>query len=174
MCYWKIFWANFWRQSVVKSTVFEQRLLDNTVSSHPDHTLLTQAEKTIHELALRINSVRESKHEEDLQETLKKLELLLITEVSRAHFLLWSPRHISDTVRSIFVFKEVAQWPKTSGLTNFPGDFWLTEACDKPRLWNMCRLIVRKWCCVMRGLLAASSCCIRDAIAQLTSAVDKL
>jgi hypothetical protein len=33
---------------------------------------------------LRINSVKESKHEEDLQETLKKIELLLITEVSAA------------------------------------------------------------------------------------------
>jgi len=59
-----------------------QRLLDNTSTSHPDHALLTQAEKTIHELALRINSVKESKHEEDLQETVKKIELLLITDVS--------------------------------------------------------------------------------------------
>lgn len=58
-----------------------QRLLDNTASGHPDFALLHQAEKTIHELALRINSVKESKHEEDLLETLKKLELLLLTDV---------------------------------------------------------------------------------------------
>ena len=58
-----------------------QRLLDNTAAAHPDYDQLHQAEKTIHQLALRINSVKESKHEEDLQETLRKLELLLITDV---------------------------------------------------------------------------------------------
>jgi len=58
-----------------------QRILDNTPAKHPDHEQLRQAEKTIHQLALRINSVKESKHEEDLQETLRKLELLLITDV---------------------------------------------------------------------------------------------
>jgi len=58
-----------------------QRLLDNTPAGHPDYEQLHQAEKTIHQLALRINSVKESKHEEDLQETLRKLELLLITDV---------------------------------------------------------------------------------------------
>ena len=59
-----------------------QRLLVNTPKDHPDYEQLQKAEKAIHDLALRINSVRESKHEEDLQETLKKLELLLITDVS--------------------------------------------------------------------------------------------
>ena len=58
-----------------------QRLLDNTPAAHRDYEQLQRAEKTIHKLALRINSVKESKHEEDLQETLKKLELLLITDV---------------------------------------------------------------------------------------------
>jgi len=58
-----------------------QRLLDNTPADHPDYDQLQQAEKTVHQLALRINSVKESKHEEDLQETLRKLELLLITDV---------------------------------------------------------------------------------------------
>jgi len=56
-------------------------LLDHTATSHPDYEQLRQAEKTIHQLALRINSVKESKHEEDLQQTLRKLELLLITDV---------------------------------------------------------------------------------------------
>ena len=58
-----------------------QRLLDNTPSAHRDYEQLQQAERTIHKLAVKINSVKESKHEEDLQETLKKLELLLITDV---------------------------------------------------------------------------------------------
>jgi len=58
-----------------------QRLLDNTAAAHPDYQQLRQAEKTIHQLAMRINSVKESKYEEDLQETLRKLELLLITDV---------------------------------------------------------------------------------------------
>ena len=62
-----------------------QRLLVNTPKDHPDYEQLQKAEKAIHDLALRINSVRESKHEEDLQETLKKLELLLITDVSNLH-----------------------------------------------------------------------------------------
>ena len=59
-----------------------QRLLVNTPCDHPDYEQLTKAEAAVHSLALRINSVKESKHEEDLQETLKKLELLLITDVS--------------------------------------------------------------------------------------------
>ena len=59
-----------------------QRLLENTPPDHPDFALLEQAGKTIHELALKINSAKESKHEEEFQETLKKLELLLITDVS--------------------------------------------------------------------------------------------
>ena len=59
-----------------------QRLLENTPKDHPDQILLLKAEDALHHLALRINSVKESKHEEDMQETLKKIELLLITDVS--------------------------------------------------------------------------------------------
>ena len=58
-----------------------QRLLENTPKDHPDQIMLLKAEDALHHLALRINSVKESKHEEDMQETLKKLELLLITDV---------------------------------------------------------------------------------------------
>ena len=58
-----------------------QRLLENTDDSHPDAQLLKEAEKAIHNLALKINSVKENKQEHDLQETVKKLELLLITDV---------------------------------------------------------------------------------------------
>lgn len=60
-----------------------QRLLDNTPGDHPDHALLTKAQSAIHRLALQINSVQENKQGEDMQDTLKKLELLLITDVSQ-------------------------------------------------------------------------------------------
>ena len=56
--------------------------MENTPRDHPDHAHLVQAEGAIHNLALKINSVKESKQSEDVQETLKKLELLLITDVS--------------------------------------------------------------------------------------------
>ena len=61
-----------------------QRLLDNTPVDHPDYVLLQQACRAMHELAMKIGTVTESQHEEDMQETLKKLELLLITDVSHA------------------------------------------------------------------------------------------
>ncbi len=57
-------------------------MLENTPKDHPDHLLLMKAEEAIHQLALKINSVKESQNQDDLQETLKKLELLLITDVS--------------------------------------------------------------------------------------------
>ncbi len=60
-------------------------MLDYTTSDHPDHALLLKAEKAIHELALKINKTKEGKQEEDLQETLKKLELMLITDVRAIH-----------------------------------------------------------------------------------------
>ena len=59
-----------------------QRLVENTPGDHPDHEYLVKAEGATHNLALKINSVKESKQSEDLQDTLKKLELLLITDVS--------------------------------------------------------------------------------------------
>lgn len=37
---------------------------------------------------MKIGTVTESQHEEDMQETLKKLELLLITDVSHGHWCL--------------------------------------------------------------------------------------
>ncbi|KAK2193075.1 hypothetical protein NP493_17g03023 [Ridgeia piscesae] len=72
-------------QRIPRYELLLRRLLVNTPKDHPDYEQLQKAEKAIHDLALRINSVRESKHEEDLQETLKKLELLLITDVSNLH-----------------------------------------------------------------------------------------
>ena len=66
----------------------KQRLIENTPRDHPDHNLLLGAEVAIHEVALRINSVKESKHEESLQETLRTLEFLLVTDVSCSNFSL--------------------------------------------------------------------------------------
>ena len=58
-----------------------QRLLVNTAPDHPDYTLLQEAEKVMHEFARKIGSLSESSTEDGQQETLKKLELLLITDV---------------------------------------------------------------------------------------------
>jgi hypothetical protein len=60
--------------------------MDNTPTGHPDHKYLLAADKIIHQLALRINSAKESRQEEDYQETIKKLELLLITDVKGFSF----------------------------------------------------------------------------------------
>ena len=66
-----------------------QRLLENTPRDHPDHALLLEAEQSIHKVALAINSTKESRQEEDYQETLKKLELLLITDVRYRCYLVF-------------------------------------------------------------------------------------
>lgn len=58
-----------------------QRLAENTAKDHPDYLLLMQAEKVMHDMALKIGSISNS--EEGQHETLKKLELLLITDVSK-------------------------------------------------------------------------------------------
>ena len=58
-----------------------QRLLDNTPGNHPDYVLLKQAERVMHEFARKINTANETQIEDSQQETLKKLELLLITDV---------------------------------------------------------------------------------------------
>ena len=59
-----------------------QRLLDNTPGNHPDYVLLKQAEKVMHEFARKIGTANETQIEDSQQETLKKLELLLINDVS--------------------------------------------------------------------------------------------
>ena len=59
-----------------------QRLLDNTPGNHPDYVKLKQAERVMHEFARKIGTANETQIEDSQQETLKKLELLLITDVS--------------------------------------------------------------------------------------------
>ncbi|KAL8587625.1 hypothetical protein ACOMHN_045314 [Nucella lapillus] len=68
-------------QRIPRYELLIQRLLDNTPVDHPDHPLLQQACRAMHELALKIGTVTHSKQEEDMQQTLKKLELLLITDL---------------------------------------------------------------------------------------------
>ena len=59
-----------------------QRLLVNTPGDHPDYVLLQEAETTLHNFAKKIGHLSEPQVEDGQQETLKKLELLLITDVS--------------------------------------------------------------------------------------------
>ncbi|KAK7475293.1 hypothetical protein BaRGS_00033440 [Batillaria attramentaria] len=68
-------------QRIPRYELLIQRLLDNTPVDHPDYLLLQQACRAMHELAVKIGTVTDSQHEEDMQETLKKLELLLITDL---------------------------------------------------------------------------------------------
>ncbi|KAK7096810.1 rho guanine nucleotide exchange factor 17-like [Littorina saxatilis] len=68
-------------QRIPRYELLIQRLLDNTPVDHPDYVLLQQACRAMHELAMKIGTVTDSQHEEDMQETLKKLELLLITDL---------------------------------------------------------------------------------------------
>ena len=67
--------------SLIDNLIF-QRLLDHTPTDHPDYAKLQEAEGAVHALALKINSAKEQKQEHGArQNTLKTLELLLITEV---------------------------------------------------------------------------------------------
>lgn len=58
-----------------------QRLLDNTPGDHPDYALLHEAEKVMHEFARKIGTLKDTSSEDGQQDTLKKLEMLLITDV---------------------------------------------------------------------------------------------
>ena len=59
-----------------------QRLLVNTQGDHPDYILLKEVETTLHNFAKKIGQLSEHQVEDGQQETLKKLEMLLITDVS--------------------------------------------------------------------------------------------
>lgn len=69
-------------QRIPRYELLIQRLLVNTRGDHPDYTLLRQAEKVMHEFARKIGSLNETQSEDGQQETLKKLELLLITDLA--------------------------------------------------------------------------------------------
>lgn len=62
-------------------------MIEHTPPNHPDFPLLKEAEKVMHDFAIKLGTVNESQHEEDQQATLKRLELLLITDVSYQNFL---------------------------------------------------------------------------------------
>lgn len=57
-------------------------MLEHTPRDHRDYELLKQAEAAVHELALCINTAKENRQSEHVQDTLKKLELILMTDVS--------------------------------------------------------------------------------------------
>lgn len=69
-------------QRIPRYELLIQRLLDNTSRDHPDYPLLQRACKVMHDLAVKIGTVNDSQQGEDMQETLKKLELLLITDLA--------------------------------------------------------------------------------------------
>ena len=64
-----------------------QRILENTPADHRDYKLLKQAETALHELAMCINTAKENKQSEDMQDTLKKLELILMTDVNTVAYI---------------------------------------------------------------------------------------
>ncbi|XP_041358523.1 rho guanine nucleotide exchange factor 17-like isoform X2 [Gigantopelta aegis] len=69
-------------QRIPRYELLIQRLLDNTPRDHPDFDLLQHADKVMHDLAIKIGTLSENQSEEDMQQTLKKLELLLITDLA--------------------------------------------------------------------------------------------
>ncbi|CAI9732281.1 rho guanine nucleotide exchange factor 17-like [Octopus vulgaris] len=69
-------------QRIPRYELLIQRLLENTPKDHPDSPLLMQAEKVMHEIALKIGSINDSQQEEGQHETLRKLEMLLITDLA--------------------------------------------------------------------------------------------
>lgn len=64
-------------QRIPRYELLIQRLIENTPQDHPDFPLLKEAERVMHNFAIKLESVNENQHEEDQQSTLKKLELLV-------------------------------------------------------------------------------------------------
>ncbi|XP_060074181.1 rho guanine nucleotide exchange factor 17-like [Ylistrum balloti] len=64
-------------QRIPRYELLIQRLIENTPPDHPDFPLLKEAERVMHNFAIKLGTVNESQHEEDQQSTLKKLELLV-------------------------------------------------------------------------------------------------
>ncbi|XP_022323866.1 rho guanine nucleotide exchange factor 17-like isoform X2 [Crassostrea virginica] len=69
-------------QRIPRYELLLQRLIEHTPPGHPDFPLLKEAEKVMHDFAIKLGTVNESQHEEDQQATLKRLELLLITDLA--------------------------------------------------------------------------------------------
>ncbi|WAQ98698.1 ARHGH-like protein [Mya arenaria] len=76
-------------QRIPRYELLIQRLLVNTPPDHPDYALLQDAEKVMHEFARKIGSLSETNTEDGQQETLKKLELLLITDNKKDQCCIW-------------------------------------------------------------------------------------
>ena len=62
-------------------------MIENTPLSHPDHILLKDADRVLHNFVIKLEIVDESRQVEDCQDSLKRLELLLLTEVSKLRHL---------------------------------------------------------------------------------------
>ncbi|KAJ8297486.1 hypothetical protein KUTeg_024017 [Tegillarca granosa] len=69
-------------QRIPRYELLIQRLLDNTPTDHPDYKLLKEAERVMHDFAIKLGTVNETQNEEDQQESLRKLELLLLTDLA--------------------------------------------------------------------------------------------
>ncbi|KAK3099343.1 hypothetical protein FSP39_002973 [Pinctada imbricata] len=69
-------------QRIPRYELLIQRLIEHTPRDHPDFLLLKEAEKVMHDFAIKLGTVNETQHEEDQQESLKRLELLLITDLA--------------------------------------------------------------------------------------------
>uniref|UniRef100_A0A1I8GDJ8 DH domain-containing protein n=1 Tax=Macrostomum lignano TaxID=282301 RepID=A0A1I8GDJ8_9PLAT len=70
-------------QRVPRYELLLRRLIEHTPSTHPDSEQLKQAEAVVHELALKINSLKESQHSEGAMESMRLLEnLLLLTDLA--------------------------------------------------------------------------------------------
>lgn len=63
---------------MIASSFVVQMLLKHTPKDHPDHVLLLEAQKQVHDLALKINCVeRDTLGAEQQQATLRELECLV-------------------------------------------------------------------------------------------------
>lgn len=69
-------------QRIPRYELLLKRLLHHTPPDHADRAGLEAAIVSVHAVAIRINSVKESQAEHDLHSTVKRLENLLLTELS--------------------------------------------------------------------------------------------
>ncbi|CAC5403337.1 ARHGEF17 [Mytilus coruscus] len=68
-------------QRIPRYELLIQRLIENTPSSHPDYDLLKEADRVLHNFAIKLGTLDENRQEEDCQDSLKRLELLLLTDL---------------------------------------------------------------------------------------------
>ncbi|VDI64687.1 Rho guanine nucleotide exchange factor 17 [Mytilus galloprovincialis] len=68
-------------QRIPRYELLIQRLIENTPSCHPDYDLLKEADRILHNFAIKLGTLDENRQEEDCQDSLKRLELLLLTDL---------------------------------------------------------------------------------------------